>query len=177
MNEITELDWAYFAGVIDSDGCIGTGKNSTCRTYRPYLVIIQRDMVLIEWLYSKFGGCVNLVSRKRADRTDYYLRWGTYNTKTVNILKRCLPYLVIKKEQAKLVLEMIAAIKVLGSTRGKPYTEASIQKQRKLHYRICSLNSPETTERIGSLKKEMRQSELAEMKNRQSAFRREAPLN
>jgi hypothetical protein len=39
------------------------------------------------------------------------------------------------------------------------------------------VNSPATTESFGSLTKEMRQSELVQMKNRQSAFRSEAPLS
>lgn len=177
MNKITKMDWAYLAGVIDSDGCIGTQKNVTGRTYRPYLVVIQRDMVLIEWLYSKFGGRVNMVSRKRIGRTDYYLRWETHNTMTTGILKGCLPYLIVKKEQAKLAIELVETRKFLGNVRGKPCTDETIKKQQEIYHRIRSLNSPETTERIGSLTKEMRQSELTEMKNRQSATRSGAPLN
>lgn len=166
------MDWAYLAGVIDSDGCIGTQKNTIGRTYRPYLVVIQRDMVLIEWLFSKFEGRVNMVSRKRTDRTDYYLRWETHNTKTTNILKGCLPYLIVKKEQAKLAIEMVQTRKCVGNVRGRPCTDETIQRQQEIYSRIRSLNSPETTERIGSLTKEMRQSELTEMKNRQSGNRR-----
>lgn len=177
MNKITKMDWAYLAGVIDSDGCIGTQKNTIGRTYRPYLVVIQRDMVLIEWLFSKFEGRVNLVSRKRADRTDYYLRWETHNTKTTNILKGSLPYLIVKKEQAKLAIELVETRKFHGNKKGKPCTEETIQRQKEIYSRIRSLNSPETTERIGSLTKGMRQSELTEMKNRQSATRSGAPLN
>ena len=166
-----KLNWGYMAGTIDSDGCIGGGKNTNCHTYRPYLVVIQKDMKLIEWLYSNFGGSVNLVSRNHSTRKKWYIRWMVTNQKCVDILKKCLPYLIVKKEQAKLAIRMVEEAKS-GKQRGKRNIPKYIYKlQENLCNSIKSLNSPATTERTGSLTKEMRQSELAEMKNRQREIR------
>lgn len=157
---------AYLAGVIDSDGCISSQKNSKCRTYRAYVVVIQKDMVLIEWLYSNFGGAVSLVSTKREDRKDYYIRWQIVGTGMRDLLKQCLPFLVIKKEQAKLAIAIVDK-GGSGLYQGKKLPQDRIDLQAYLAQGIKNLNSPATTERIGSLTKEKRQSELAEMKNRQ----------
>ena len=92
------------------------------------------------------------------------------------ILKTCLPYLKLKKQQVFLVLELMKTkVKKNKTTRYGGYSDEIILKQVDIYNRIRNINSPATTERVGS--KEMRQSELAEMKNRQSAIRSEAPLN
>lgn len=169
--KMKRTNWGYVAGTIDSDGCIGTQKNTNCKTYRPYLVVIQKDMKLIEYLYSNFGGSVNIVSRKRVDNIDFYIRWMVVNQRCVNILKKCLPYLIVKKEQAILAVRMVEEAKC-GKQKGfRRIPEHIYDLQKDLHFSIKNLNSPATTERVGSLKKEMRQSELTEMKNRQREIR------
>jgi hypothetical protein len=153
-----EVDTAYLAGIIDSDGCIGIQKYSNCNAYRVILTVVQRDMPLIEYLYSTFGGSVNMVSTNRADRKDYYLRWVVTDKKAMVVLSDCLPYLRLKKSQAFLAKELFE-LKKSGIK--------DVDKQKSLFLKNKGLNSPATTERIGSLTKEMRQSELTEMKNRQ----------
>lgn len=151
-----ETDIAYLAGIIDSDGCIGIQKYSNCNAYRVILTIVQRDMTLIEYLYSTFEGSVNVVSVNRHGKKDFYLRWVVTDKKAMIALEQCLPYLKLKKAQAFL------ASKLFNLKKNK-------NKDKELHKSIFlknkSLNSPATTERVGS--KEMRQSELTEMKNRQ----------
>ena len=173
-----KVDIAYLAGIIDSDGCIGIQKYSNSKAYRAYLTIIQRDMTLIEYLYATFDGSVNVVSTKRNIGRDFYLRWMITDTRATRVLKICLPYLKLKKQQAFLVLEL-SKIKTKKNKTGRngSYSDNSISTQKRIYNRIRNLNSPATTERVGSLTKEMRQSELAEMKNRQSAIRSEAPLS
>jgi hypothetical protein len=171
MKRMTQTDWAYMAGTIDSDGCIGSQKNTNCATYRPYLVVIQKDMRLIEWLFNKFEGSVNIVGRKHPDRTDWYVRWMVVNSRVAAILKECIPYLIVKKEQALLAVEMVDKT-FSGRLQGrKGLPSELIARQKGLYESIKLLNSPATTESFGSLTKEMRQSELTEMKNRQRGDR------
>ena len=162
--KITKAEWSYTAGIIDGEGCIGSQKNTAAKTYRPYLVVVQKDMRLVEWLTSRFGGSANIVTRKRADgKTDYYARWMVVNKRASDVLKGCLPYLVMKHEQAKLAIQMTDDA-LCGTQRGfRAIAPKVYALQENLHNRIKNLNSPATTERDNSLTKEMRQSELASM--------------
>ena len=66
---------AYLAGIIDADGCISIQKYSNSRAYRVVLTVVQRDIELIEYLFSMFNGSVNVVSVNRRDKKEFYLRW------------------------------------------------------------------------------------------------------
>jgi len=177
--KMKKVDIAYLAGVVDSDGCISIQKRRNCRSYGIILTIVQRDLPLIEYLYSVFQGSVNVVSTPRKGYKDFYLRWVVSDTTAIKLLKLILPYLRLKAEQAKTVVELYnEKMKKKDSKIDKrSYTDDSINRQRELFIYIKSLNSPATTERVGSLTREMRQSELVEMKNRQRDFRSESPLN
>jgi hypothetical protein len=176
LGRMKKVDIAYLAGTIDSDGCISIQKYNNCNSYRSYLTVIQRDLPLIEYLYSTFGGSVNVVSTKRGLGRDFYFRWLVADSRAIKIFKMCLPYLKLKKQQAFLAIELTKVkTKKYRTGRYSSYTEQSIKLQKSIYDSIRSINSPATTERVGS--KEMRQSELTEMKNRQSAIRSEAPLS
>jgi hypothetical protein len=151
-----EVDIAYLAGIIDADGCVGIQKYSNCNSYRVILTVVQRDMPLIEYLYSTFGGSVNAVSTKRYGKKDFYLRWVVTDKKAMVVLGQCYPYLKLKKSQAFLAQELLE-IKKNGSK--------DKDAMRNLFLNNKSLNSPATTERVGS--REMQQSELTQMINRQ----------
>jgi hypothetical protein len=169
--KMKKTDLAYLAGVIDSDGCISISKYSNCRAYRVTLVVVQRDMPLIEYLYNTFDGSVNMVSTARKNYRDFYLRWMITDRRAITILKQIYPYMRLKKRQAEIAFALYDEKYREGNKAGQNYrySDDSIEKQRNLFFDIKKLNSPATTECVGSLvkSKEMRQSELAEMKNRQ----------
>jgi hypothetical protein len=153
--KMKETDIAYLAGMIDSDGCIGIQKYSNCNTYRVILTIVQRDMALIEYLYSTFSGSVNLVKGSVGNKR-FYFRWVVTDKKAMIVLGKCLPYLKLKQGQAYLAKQLFE-LKKSGSKDS--------EKQHELFIKNKSLNSPATTERVGS--REMQQSELTQMINRQ----------
>ena len=147
-----KVDKAYIAGVIDSDGCIGsskvTGRTCSGKSYRPYLVVLQRDPQIINWLNERFVGCVDVVKRKKTDgRILSYIRWTVVGKKLAVLLNQVIPYLVLKQEQAKTAVEMIEK-GLSGSLQGrKKNMEKMHSIQFSCHNRIINLNSPATTER------------------------------
>jgi len=173
MKKIKIQDKAYLAGVIDSDGCISIQKYSNCASYRVIITVIQKDIKIIEYLYSIFEGSVNVVSRKRKNTRDFYLRWVVTDKKAMELLKSIFSYLILKKQQAELAINLYSyKTRTYRSQRKGGYTEESKLKQKSFFIAIKNLNStPATTESSGSLTKEMRQSELTEMVNRQSRIR------
>lgn len=60
----TKLDLAYSAGVFDARGCITLQKNnlSDFRTLRVKLTVIEKRWAVLEFLHSKFGGCITNAS-------------------------------------------------------------------------------------------------------------------
>ena len=169
--KMKRTDLAYLAGVIDSDGCISIQKYSNCRAYRLNLVVVQRDMPLIEYLYNTFEGSVNMVSTARKNGRDFYLRWMITDHRAIEILKAIRPYMRLKTKQADIAFMLYEEKYREGNKAGLHYrySDESIEKQRNLFFDIKKLNSPATTECDGSLvkSKEKRQSELTQMKNRQ----------
>ena len=169
--KLSNEEWAYVAGIIDSDGCIQApylSKKTTKNRFRHHRIelhIIQRDLPLIEFLYERFQGSVNLVSTKHKSGRHYYMRFMITGPRCAEILSNCLPYLRLKRQQAILAVKLQEIILPKGNA--KKLSDELFQKRTSLAKRIKLLNSPATTERVGSLTKEMRQSELAEMKNRQ----------
>lgn len=154
-----ETDIAYLAGIIDSDGCIGIQKYSNCNAYRVILTVVQRDLALVEYLYSTFTGSVNIVKGSVGNKR-FYFRWVVTDKKAMEVLGKCLPYLKLKQSQAYLAQQLFEL---------KKSGVKDVNKQRELFLKNKSLNSPATTERVGS--REMQQSELTQMINRQSGIR------
>ena len=62
---------------------------------------------LIDWLQAKFGGNVYL-SKKETEKTKAAYMWRILKKKDIEILLLAvLPYLVVKREQAKILLEFV----------------------------------------------------------------------
>lgn len=168
MREIKDIEWAYMAGLIDADGCIqaprGGGKNSH---WRIEVHLIQKELNIIDNLWYLFGGSVNVVSRKHQSGIKHYYRWQITGPKCKYFLIGIEPYLILKKKQALLGIELGSLIreKKAGYIRNLPLE--IIERREQIAKKIKSLNSPATTECDGSLVKEMRQSELTWMKNRE----------
>jgi len=93
----------YLAGITDGEGHFcrpltvnGQGK----KYYYPRLIIVQKDIELIEWLKKNFGGCINFVENE----TGGYYRWSLQGKKVKELAKQMFPYLIVKREQVKRVL-------------------------------------------------------------------------
>lgn len=171
---INETEKSYLAGVIDSDGCIQLSKNTNCRTYKAIVTITQRDIALIEWIYQRFEGhlYIDAVKRNKSfKKQNAYFRLSFFNTNAVDLLTQLSPYLVAKKQQALCVIHAHQMTRNCIKGKWNSLPDDVLEFQKEMHIKIKNLNSPATTERDGSLTKEMRQSELTEMIKRQSGNR------
>jgi hypothetical protein len=107
-----ELKKAYWAGFIDGEGSIKIirRKPSLVRreknyTYRPCLSISNTDRGIIEQLKEDFN--CGTIWRKKPYRENHKQAYGWYvwNRKCLAIMEILLPYLIIKRKQAELVVE------------------------------------------------------------------------
>jgi hypothetical protein len=102
--------FGYLAGILDGEGCltIGAGRRETgVINYNPIVLVQNTSRELIEWLQSRFGGQVYL-SKKETEKTKTAWMWRITQKKAIeNLLLAVLPYLVIKREQAKILLAFV----------------------------------------------------------------------
>lgn len=126
MNEL-----AYIGAIIDGEGCllIGRRKRQNHLLYQPVVTIASKDKSLIDFVHSYFSGPISL-------KKDIYSYWSlTGFDKIKNFLEQVLPYILIKRQQALLLLEYVKS-REIGYHKGKEvrgYTtdEVSLYEQIK----------------------------------------------
>lgn len=120
----TELELAYAAGVIDSDGCIRVSR-STWRarkkgdcvnpTYQAVIFVRQVEPEAVEFLHQAFGGYRGMTT-PTAQRGRPMHSWNIHSQAAGRTLQALLPYLRIKRRQAENALE-VCLLSRLGSRR------------------------------------------------------------
>lgn len=113
LYRVSPEDWAYAAGFIDGEGCIGS-RITVGREPQVRIAAGQKVPGPIVWLYDKFGGHV------RQRKTPYGITWTwtlTSHWAVIDFLINLYPYLIVKKKQAD------AAYKLLQLKKGDPRVE------------------------------------------------------
>ena len=119
-----ELQVAYMAGVLDSDGWVTIHKNvktKHCPVYSPRMGLNQVEPQAIELAFSLFGGKVGKVnydkdSYNRFSRKPMFT-WTIGSDGLIEAVSELIPFLRIKKKQAELVLSLQMNIRKFKSTR------------------------------------------------------------
>jgi hypothetical protein len=104
----TSTDLAYLAGLLDGEGTLGVyGRTEKGRReYVVACVVANTSTTLMEWLVTKFGGSYK--ARKQTNKGwKVCYGWSIHDRRKIaDLLPHVLPYLVIKKEQAELMLQL-----------------------------------------------------------------------
>ena len=110
MKILSETEKAYLAGIMDGEGSIGA-YIYRYRSYRHYIFQIQimittTNRELVDYLTRITGGIFGITSRPKTDRwkETYWLK--VYKKHSKEFLRNIFPYLVIKKHQAQIFLDM-----------------------------------------------------------------------
>ena len=127
---VSELDFAYAAGLIDGEGHIAATSHRTTSRGRsvstkgkPYFKFDSRiSMSLtakepLDWLLEKFGGTVYF--KKMPEEKNWKDQWtwvALGNQSKARLLKGIIPFLKIKQKQAVLLLEYVQ-LKKFGTTK------------------------------------------------------------
>ena len=109
MNNLLDTEKAYIAGLFDGEGCVTLTKSRN--HHQPRILISNSDIRVIEWLQTKlpFGRYKAINSKNiRNSHTVWVWALGSKdNVKLFLILIR--PYLIIKADQADLLLSLLDA--------------------------------------------------------------------
>lgn len=115
IQQISDTDAAYIAGLIDADGCVtcGAPDRRKNRKSNALVIITNSDFELIEWLKGVIGAGTSSLTKTRPyragqDRTNWNAvhRYQLTGRKAAALIERVLPYMRIKRQQAKLLIEI-----------------------------------------------------------------------
>lgn len=136
IKEISDLDAAYMAGMIDADGMITvsarhTRADKTVARPLPLVMITNSDMTLIDWFKDKIGSGTSYEAKSKPHRPDQNKanwnkvhRYQITGLKALSLIDRILPYLIVKKDRALLVRQI--------PMRGKDFSRGASDEQIRL---------------------------------------------
>ena len=137
----TTAELAYLAGIIDGEGCFCLHRRRGTLIGSTQLQIGNTDLRLLQWVSQHFGGSVKLEKRQNLHHKPVW-RWTSTAEALETLTRAVLPFLIVKREQAELLLAYRATVAVSGAewirSRGTP---AHIREEReRIHERISRLN-------------------------------------
>lgn len=134
---------AYLAGIIDGEGTIYIGRVTRKRItgikvhYATIMQVSNTDKCLIDWLYNNFGGSTSQYTPGQLPKNS---RMHVYSWKITHqleeICKALLPYLVTKKKQAEIMIQMRKTYNPIFSNRSKISKALPIETME-LRERLC----------------------------------------
>lgn len=110
----TDAEWAYLAGLIDGEGCIGTHRQTSTGRRRVSFSMKQKYPAALIWVVDIFGGRIHEV--KMGQSQPGFL-WRITSGHAEAILRGTLPYLTLKKPQAEVALKLFYIYDVEESIR------------------------------------------------------------
>jgi hypothetical protein len=128
LSQVATLDWARLAAFIDGEGHIALNANSKKggKQYAYLRVILTNtDPRLIVWAQRVFGGGVLKAPRKAPLRRCF--KWTVSCRHAEAVLRGCLPYFILKRDQAEIALAFQETLR--GYHRWNPQP-ADVAKQR-----------------------------------------------
>lgn len=107
MND--KAKYSYLAGIIDGEGCLLVSRSNrgNYMNYYGRIHVKNTDYRLIQWLLDHFGGNVHSGTptdlEKHSKAYSWYFSGDAHDKET--LLLALMPYLIVKKEQAKILVE------------------------------------------------------------------------
>ena len=104
------ISYQYLAGLVDADGYVGLHPSGTkkYRKYYPRLNVTNTCKEVLDALVENFGGTIH--EKKPGKNSTFPHRkkcwdWRTTGNTARNLIRRILPFLIIKRTKAIQVLE------------------------------------------------------------------------
>lgn len=143
---LTKMQCAYLAGFLDSDGNINISRNNGEGSHTWILRIsfyncnYEALNIMKDWI--GFGKV--LEQKTKGENRKPFFRLVYSSAKAAKIIKRLAPYLLVKKNQAKIVMEFLETFgrnNYEGSSwqGGRKVKKETLQKRKQLKQKLQSL--------------------------------------
>lgn len=129
-NQFKIEDLARLAAYIDGEGHISieaVGKRKL-PSYRMQITVANTDLRLMVWLKSTFGGEYRDKCLTKKGRRAWY--WYMSAGKASDLLALCLPYFIMKRDQAEIAITFQAEV-LNGKSKGRVYLTDEMVEARK----------------------------------------------
>lgn len=150
LSKVIALDLAYLAGFIDGEGCFFIGHHinvSKCTgnkypNYHTCLKTSNNCMEVLEWILKKFGGRITKYNKNRMEGRNSFT-FDIYMTGNLltDITEMLLPYLIVKRPQAEVMLKMRQTFSRTGSCGPVKQPPHILEIRGKLRKQMTQLNS------------------------------------
>ena len=132
-------DRAYLAGILDGEGHFSIVHIPNIRRYRPFLGLMTTSVPLVNWITTNIGGYVYDRSHQPSHKKHWKDRyeWRLESSAIEHVTNLVLPYLVIKKSHAEIML----SFRKTFSGPGKRPSEETTQLRNSLFLQMKKLNS------------------------------------
>ena len=130
-----EVEKAYIAGIVDGEGTVSLLKHRKNETPTPNVTVANNNLTLLQWIREKVGGTISSKKKRLPNHNNSYA-WSVRQDRAIRFLTEIHDYLIVKKEQAELILKDYKAV---THPAGK-YTAEMLEKKNKLVEKIRELN-------------------------------------
>jgi len=134
------LDYPYFAGLMDSEGCFRIKRwkpiNKPNEVYTISIEVGNTRFPILEWLIERFGGNVCFIPAKTNKKASAI--WSISAAALYDILPKIRPYLITKQEVCDKLIEFQKTILPNGGDRHSELFRALFEKRREIRERIIS---------------------------------------
>ena len=143
-----QIEWAMMAAYIDGEGSIvmppRRGQGRTTVTVSLLLHVANTDIRLPQWCQRIFGGSYCVANKSEVYRgrnvKDCY-HWSTTATRAAWIIYNCLPFFVIKRDQAELAIALQESITKRNTEKQRPrlLPEEVVQERLELKRKLSQI--------------------------------------
>ena len=125
FEKILATDWAYLAGIYDGEGSVCTHQRTVISRTGPKnhlairFVVTNSSYDMLESLCMQFGGSIHTHRSTKTQSKPHY-QWlvsGKWHIR--ELLRRMLPYLRYKAEEARLTIEFYKDAKIIETNRSQ----------------------------------------------------------
>lgn len=165
-NTLTIAELAYAAGIIDGEGCITIKRTGVVGAKRrprhiANVSVVNSCLLMVEWLHRTFGGSIFKRKRQSAHHKETWA-WDASAKIAVYVCEGVMPYLIAKREQAEIVIDLMAGPRLQAVS----ISLGELERREMLSKRIRDLNRKGDPQRLSEVAPdavtggEMRQSDL-----------------
>lgn len=107
LDKISKITWARLAMAIDTDGSISLTKRVRAKhihSFQNSVKVANTDKRLLNWCKQNFGGSISNSRLSVLPRKALY-NWNANSEDIKIIMEKIMPYLLIKKERAKVMIQ------------------------------------------------------------------------
>jgi hypothetical protein len=132
---------AYAAGLLDGEGCVLLTMGKRSAGPRVDFGMTEKARAVLEAMRDEYGGIV-AEGRAATEKWDAVVTWRLHGQEAARFLRRVLPHLMLKREQAQVALAVEELRQQQPKYRGddRRWTDEGWDEAQRLHRRLKSLN-------------------------------------